>query len=51
MQDRGITFKGDTRVAMRLRENNHVLLVVLRECEGKSKVITVIDTSKIEKYF
>lgn len=42
--------EGDTDVAMRLRSNGHLLIVIYRKNESSYHVITVIDTSKVHKY-
>ena len=40
----------DTTVALKLRDNGHLLIVVFTETINTKKIITVIDTSKVEKY-
>ena len=42
--------EGDTDVAMRVRSNGHLLIVIYRKSGNKYHVITVIDTSKVRKY-
>ena len=42
--------EGDTDVAMRLRQNGHLLIVIYQRNENAYHVITVIDTSKVHKY-
>lgn len=41
--------KGSTWVAAKLRRNNHVLIIVYTETDSLH-IITVIDTSKVDKY-
>lgn len=40
-----------TKTAMRLRKNGHLLIVIYHENQNIKKIITVIDTSKVQKYF
>lgn len=41
---------GDTNVAMKLRSNGHLLIVIYRKSSDTNHIITVIDTSKVDKY-
>ncbi len=45
-----IVEKGETKIAIKQRQNNHALLVVYKRNKDETKVITVIDTSKVDKY-
>lgn len=42
--------ENDTLVAMRLRSNGHLLIVIYRGNGSTCHVVTVIDTSKVHKY-
>ena len=42
--------KDDAMVAMKMRENNHLLIVIYSAYKGRYNVITVISTSKVNKY-
>ncbi len=42
--------KDDNSVVKKIRDNGHLLLVIFRESENTTIIITVIDTSKIKKY-
>lgn len=46
-----VTRKKDKWIAIRKRENEHILMVVYTKTDIQLKVVTVIDTSKIYKYF
>ena len=45
-----IITKGPTNLAMRIRPNGHLLIVVYTFLIDTYKIITVIDTSKVNKY-
>ncbi len=42
--------KGATQMSMRIRPNGHLLIVVYTFAIDTYKIITVIDTSKVNKY-
>lgn len=42
--------KDDAALAMKVRANGHLLLIVYRETSEYTFIITVIDTSKVDKY-
>lgn len=42
--------QGNTDVAMRIRSNGHLLIVIYRKNANSYLVVTVIDTSKVHKY-
>ena len=42
--------KEDTSIAMKLRKNGHILIVIYTATKNTHKIITVIDTSKVDKY-
>jgi len=46
-----VVFKDDTRIAMKFRRNGRLLIVVFTASDTIINVITVIDTSKVKKYF
>lgn len=39
-----------THIAMKIRSNGHLVIVIYRESQDTYNVITVIDTSKVHKY-
>ena len=42
--------KNEVQIAMKLRKNRHLLIVVYTEVKSICKIITIIDTSKVQKY-
>jgi len=45
-----IAHKENTIVVMKLRKNNHLLIIIYNNLGSAKKIITIIDTSKVKKY-
>lgn len=45
-----LIWKDNTNIAMKLRENGHLLIIIYTDLGKTEKIITVIDTSKVRKY-